>query len=263
MTATAAVRSIVLVALALLLGSPAARANEPPLDYILIPVVASHARDSAGAVWSSAVSFLYTGDVQADVFNEPFVASREVQPGERGMLDIRAEQAKAGPGVIIATTAFPSKTLYVQSYVYNEAKPGVGVAVPCIRIFNDLTANQTIRLIGIPIDRASRTLVRIYAMANTDPVVIVHVYDSSGHALATDMVQLVSPPLLPQQTNVGQPAYAEYRPAADPAKYSAISIDIEPVSPREPASVFGPAIWAFSTTTSGASDSVTAVFPAK
>ncbi len=78
------------------------------------------------------------------------------------------------------------------------------------------------------------------------------------------MVHLVSPPLPTSiETNIDQPAYAQYRPSVDPAKYSSISIDIEPIGPRGPVSGLAPPIWAFATTTSASSDSVTAVFPAK
>jgi hypothetical protein len=258
MTIKAALHSLLLVALAII-TPVVAQANERTPYFILIPVVASHAHDSAGAAWSSTVSFIYAGDYPTLVFNDPFIDYREMQPGERGILDIHAAEAKAGPGVIIVTYAAPPQLLYIQEYVYNDAQPGVGVAVPAVR-FSDLTPGQTVRLIGIPVQTTSRTLVRIYGMANYDPNVLVHVFDPSGRTLTTDLVHLVSPPLLPTQTNIGQPAYAEYRPSVDAAKYSSISIDIEPVSLRPD---LGPAIWAFSTTTAASSESVTAVFPAK
>jgi len=260
----APVHSLISV-LALILLPTIARANEPPTDFLLIPVAASHGHDSVGATWSTTVSFVYTGEGGSSIFSEGFVAPRTLLAGERGVIEINAAGAKFGPGVIIHITGFPTpKELHAQSYVYNDARPEVGVAIPGIRLLNDLTANQTIHLLGIPINATSRTLVRIYAMPITAPGVTdtdvrVHVFDSVGRSLATDIVHLVSPPIVSIETSTYQPAYAEYRPAVDPAKNSSISIDLEPL----PVSGFGRAIWAFATTTSASSDSVTAVFPAK
>src|ERR1043165_3396986 len=255
MKAKATIHSMIPI-LALIVFPMMARANEPPTDFFLIPVVALHARDSAGATWSTTVSFVYTGEFGSSIFSEAFVAARTLSPGDSGVIEINAAAEKAGPGAIFGAQR-AAEELHVQSYVYNDAKPEVGVAVPGVRLLRDLGGNLTIRLLGIPISASSRTLVRIYAMprsgpGDTDPDVLVHVFDSNGTSLATNMVHLVSPqPSL--QTSADQPAYAEYRPIVDSAKYSSISIDLDALPST------GRSIWAFATTTSASSDSVTAV----
>src|ERR1051325_373107 len=260
MRAKATVHSMIAI-LALIVFPIVARANEPPTDFFLISVIGFHATGSAGATLGTTPSFVYTGEFGSSIFSEAFVAARTLGPGERGVIEINAASAKAGPGAIFGAQGSPEE-LHVQSYVYNDAKPEVGVAVPGVRLLRDLGGNLTIRLLGIPISASSRTLVRIYAMprsgpGDTDPDVLVHVFDSIGNPLATDMVHLVSPPIVSIETSADQPAYAEYRPVVDPTKYSSISIDLEALPSA------GRAIWAFSTTTSATSDSVTAVFPAK
>lgn len=231
------------------------RANEPAIDAILIPILAFHSADATGATWNSSVSFAYTGDHSADVFGYAALDARTLLPGARGVLQFHDVLARGyGPGLIILTTAFPSNQLTVQSYVYNEARPETGVSIPCVRQ-SDL--GYPIRLLGIPVGRTSRTLLRIYAITdNTDADVVVRIFDANGNPLAVDNVHLVHAPLPPVNTIAVEPAYAEYRPAVDPAKYSSISIDVESPVP-------GGAIWAFSTTTGAQSDSVTAVFPAR
>jgi hypothetical protein len=259
-----AFRPLILLFSALIIAPVAAQATSPAPDLILIPIVASHARDATGAVWSSTVFFNYTRlDFALSVANEPLLDSRDLQPGERGILDIHTDKLKVGPGVIIVTYAFASKQLYVQSYVYNEAKPQVGVSIPGVRL-SDLKAGEPVRLIGIPLHGESRTLVRIYAMTSgIDADVLVRVSDPTGHVLAVDIVHLFSTPLLPLYVFGTQPAYGEYRPPVDPARYPSISIDVEPLTPATPNSPFNSAIWAFSTTTGARSENVTAVFPAQ
>lgn len=259
-----AFRSIILVVCALIIAPAAAHATSPAPDLILIPIVASHARDATGAVWSSTVFFNYTllaGPLS--VSDEPILDYRSLLPGERGVLDIHTDKLRVGPGVMILTYAFGSKQLYIQSYVYNEAKPEVGVSIPAVRL-SDLNLGQPVRLVGIPLNAESRTLVRVYAITDgTDADVLVRVSDATGHVLAVDTVHLFSTPVLPLHSYAAQPAYGEYRPSADPTKYPSISIDIESLTPPSPTFAFSSAIWAFSTTTGARSENVTAVFPAQ
>lgn len=257
-----AFRSITLF-IALMTASVVANANEPVPDLILIPIVASHARDATGAVWSSTVFFNYASSgFPLDVSDRPVLDYRQLQPGERGILEIHTDPLKTGPGIVIYTLAFGSKQLYVQSYVYNEARPGVGVSIPGIRL-SDLFAHigEPVRLLGIPLNAESRTLVRIYGMTDgASADLLVRVFDTNGHILAVDTVHLsrfTTPG--PPYTLPTQPAYCEYRPSVDPAKYPSISIDIESLAPPG----FTPAIWAFATTTGAHSENVTAVFPAQ
>lgn len=259
-----AFRSIILIVGALVIVPAAAQPTSPAPDLILIPIVASHARDATGAVWSSTVFFNYTlPDVSVFVYDEPILDYRELQPGERGVLDIHTDKLRVGPGVMILTYAFASKQLYIESYVYNEAKPEVGVSIPGIRL-SDLKVGQPVRLIGVPLGTGSRTLVRIYAMTSgIDADVLVRVFDPNGHVLEVDTVHLFSTPLLPRHADATQPAYGEYQPPLDPAKYPSISIDIEPLTPATNESPFSAKIWAFSTTTGSRSENVTAVFPAQ
>jgi hypothetical protein len=259
-----ALRTTVLLLGLILIAPVAALANSPAPDLILIPIVASHARDATGAVWSSTVFFNYTQlDFALSVANNPVLDFRDLQPGEHGVLDMHANKLLVGPGAIIITFASASKQLSIQSYVYNEAKPGVGVSIPGIRA-SDLLVGQSVRLIGVPLNVDSRTLVRIYSMANgIDADVLVRVLDPYGHELSVNVVHLFSTPVLPRHADAAQPAYGEYQPPLDPAKYPSISIDIEPLTPATNESPFSAKIWAFSTTTGPHSENVTAVFPAR
>jgi hypothetical protein len=247
-------RSVPFFLIVSLLGT-SALATTPPPEFILLPVVVSHARDATGAYWSTTVSFVYGGTAPVDVVNEGNLGLRLLQPGEQGELTLNMD-GQRGPGMIIESRYPASQQLFVQSHVFNEAAPETGAILPSVRL-HDLTVDQPVRLIGIPIGSSSRTLLRIYDMSMQGDIdARVKVRDASGGLLVSDAVHLAAPPLRPLQSFATEPAYAEYRPNVDLSVHSSLSIDIEPVTTNT-------LLWAFTTTTDERSRSVAAVFPAK
>jgi hypothetical protein len=243
--------AMLLVALA---SSPAFAATAP-LETILIPVVASHARDATGAFWSSRVAFLYTGAASLEVFNEAGFQQR-ISPGERGELVFGPEDSIRVPGRLVQLPLTEASHLFAQSHVYDESAPQSGVIIPAIRQ-HDLTDSGSVHLIAIPVSAAARTLLRIFDLTvNTAADVSVRVYGPSGELIAADTVHLVAPPLGPLQSFPAYPLYGEYRPNVDVSRMTSISIDIEPVTPHL-------LLWAFTTTTDSRNESVVAVFPAR